>query len=98
MCGVRFLPGLEIQGFLYPCTPRTRWMKIELVKTALLGRWEIVNIGKDGLISKHIKEITQKQMYAIMIDSVKSKIKEMPEGFIINIDEYVVDVSKKWGW
>ena len=66
----------------------------ELVKTALLNKWEIANVGKDGCISKHIKEITPKQMYAIMIDSLKAQIKKMPEGFTIDIDGYKVDVSK----
>lgn len=70
-------------------------VEIELVKTALLNKWEIANIGKDGCVSKHIKEITPEQMYAIMIDSLKTQIKKMPEGFIINIDGYKVDVSKQ---
>lgn len=70
-------------------------VEIKLVKTALLNKWEIANIGKDGCVSKHIKEITPEQMYAIMIDSLKTQIKKMPEGFIINIDGYKVDVSKQ---
>lgn len=70
-------------------------VEIKLVKTALLNKWEIVNIGKDGCVSKHIKEITPEQMYAIMIDSLKTQIKKMPKGFIINIDGYKVDVSKQ---
>jgi hypothetical protein len=70
-------------------------VEIKLVKTALLNKWEIANIGKDGCVSKHIKEITPEQMYAIMIDSLKTQIKKMPEGFIININGYKVDVSKQ---
>lgn len=70
-------------------------VEIKLVKTALLNKWEIANIGKDGCVSKHIKEITPEQMYAIMIDSLKTQIRKMPEGFIINIDGYKVDVSKQ---
>lgn len=69
-------------------------IETKLVKTALLNKWEIANVGKDGCISKHIKEITPKQMYAIMIDSLKKQIEKMPEGFTINVDGYVVDVSK----
>ena len=69
-------------------------VETELVKTALLNKWEIANVGKDGCISKHIKEITSKQMYAIMIDSLKKQIEKMPDGFTINVDGYVVDVSK----
>ena len=71
------------------------YIETKLVKTALLDRWEIANVGKDGIISKHIKEITPEQIYAIMIDGLKNQINKMPEGFTINIDGYIVDVVKE---
>jgi len=68
-------------------------VEIELVKTDLLGIWQIVNVGNDGLISTHIKDLTDEQIYAIMIDGLKNQIVKMPEGFKINIDDYVVYVK-----
>ncbi len=54
---------------------------ISLVKTSLLGRWEIARVGKDGLISKHIREYPIEGLNEIFIDFAEYKLKEFPDGF-----------------
>lgn len=61
-------------------------MTVELVKTALLNKWEIADVGKDNMINKHIKEITPIQMEAIMLDFLRSKCTEMPRGFKLDLE------------
>jgi len=70
-------------------------MTIELVNTALLNRWEIADVGKDGMVNKHIKEITSLQMEAIMLHFLKNKIVEMENGFRLDLKNgYELNVTK----
>jgi hypothetical protein len=78
-------------------------MTHELVKTALLGKWEVSKVGKDGLISQHGKEISDLQMQEICFDFLSKKLKEMPDGFkvkptgyhmVIIVNQFDLEVTK----
>lgn len=58
-------------------------MPWQLVKTALLGRWEVALVGKNNTISKHGTEVTDEQMQEIAFDFLRKKLDEMPAGFKI---------------
>lgn len=60
---------------------------IAFVKTALLNRWEIVRLGKDGLISKHIREYPIKELNEVFIDFADDKLKEFPDGFTYTVKD-----------
>jgi hypothetical protein len=69
-------------------------MSWQLVKTALLGRWEVSLIGKDGLVSKHGPEVTKEQMQEIAFDFLKMKHKEIGKGFRVKTkDGYVLNFN-----
>jgi len=69
-------------------------MPWQLVKTALLGRWEVSLVGKNQLISKHGPEVTKEQMQEIAFDFLKMKHKEIGEGFRVKTkDGYVLNFS-----
>jgi hypothetical protein len=67
---------------------------IALVKTALLGRWEVARIGKDGLISKHIREYPIQGLEEIFIDFAEYKFKELGgDGFILKLKEKGIKIT-----
>lgn len=80
----RVLRG-QARGCDYPEGEMMAW---KLVKTALLGRWEVSLIGKDGLISKHGDHITEMQMQEICFDFLEKKLEEMPDGFTVKPTGY----------
>ena len=60
---------------------------LQLVKTALLGRWVVANV-RDGMIIGDGDEITPEQMEAVTVDFLKMKLDKYEKGFRFKNEEH----------